>query len=139
MTLYMLASKVHDPARCIQKQICLCRTHGQAGARMQELAVLDVIERALVHMLARCFQSYHALSDSTLSGILTSDAATTESPAPILHHALKLAGMLLAEIREVCNPSSYAKPSSWQVCFLSGECESFCTVMQDKMLCTASS
>ena len=54
--------------------------------------MLDVTEQAAVHMLARCFQRYHAVSDSALSGIMTSDAATSESPAPILRHALKLAG-----------------------------------------------
>ena len=82
---------------------------------MQEVAMLDVIERASVHMLARCFQRYHAGSDSTLSGILTSDAATTESPAPTLRKALKLAGMPLVQSRTVCKPKSYAMPSSWQV------------------------
>ena len=57
--------------------------------------MLNVIERAAVHMLARCFQNYHALSDNALSGIMTDNTAAAESPAPIMHHAVKLAGMQL--------------------------------------------
>lgn len=59
---------------------------------LQEIALLKAIEEAARSMLARCFQKYYAVSDSTPTGILDGDMANPESPAPVLKHAVKLAG-----------------------------------------------
>lgn len=43
-------------------------------------------------MLASCFEKYYAVSDEAATGILDGDVAATDSPAPVLHHAVLLAG-----------------------------------------------
>lgn len=41
-------------------------------------------------LLARCFESYYALSESSPSGILEGGQASTEIPAPALRPAVQL-------------------------------------------------
>lgn len=59
---------------------------------MQEVALLKSIVEAAIGVLARCFEKYYAVSDTAASGILDGNVAATESPAPILHQAVLLAG-----------------------------------------------
>ena len=65
---------------------------------MQESALLKAIVEAAVAMLARCFEKYYAVSDEAATGILPGDVAATESPAPVLHHAVLLAGAVYAAV-----------------------------------------
>lgn len=59
---------------------------------MQEAALLRAVEEAALTLLARCFEKYYAVSDQAATGILDGDIAATESPAPVLRHAVLLAG-----------------------------------------------
>lgn len=59
---------------------------------MQEVALLKSIVEAATGMLARCFEKYYAGSDDAATGVLDGDVAATESPAPVLHQAVLLAG-----------------------------------------------
>ena len=59
---------------------------------LQEVALLKAVQEATKSMLAQCFQKYYAVSDSAPTGILDGDMANPESPAPVLKHAVKLAG-----------------------------------------------
>ena len=60
---------------------------------MQEAALLKAVEESAIAMLVRCFERYYAVSDDAATGILDGDVAATESPAPVLHHAVLLAGV----------------------------------------------
>ena len=59
---------------------------------LKEIALLKAIEEAVIAMLARCFEEYYAVSEDAATGILDGNVAATESPAPVLHHAVLLAG-----------------------------------------------
>ena len=59
---------------------------------LQEIALLKAIEEAVIAMLARCFEEFYAVSEDAATGILDGNVAATESPAPVLHHAVLLAG-----------------------------------------------
>ena len=52
-------------------------------------------------MLVRCFEKYYAVSDDAASGLLDGDVAATDSPAPVLHHAVLLAGASFL-LKEAC-------------------------------------
>lgn len=60
---------------------------------MQEAALLKATEEAATAMLVRTFEKYYAVSDDAATGILDGDVAATESPAPVLHCAVLLAGV----------------------------------------------
>ena len=60
---------------------------------MQEVALLMAIETSSASMLARCFQKYYAVSDDAATELQDGDVAATESPAPVLHQAVMLAGI----------------------------------------------
>lgn len=59
---------------------------------MQETALLRAVQEAALALLASCFEKYYAVSDQAATGILDGDVAATESPAPVLRHAVLLAG-----------------------------------------------
>ncbi|KAL3146191.1 hypothetical protein ABBQ32_002897 [Trebouxia sp. C0010 RCD-2024] len=82
----------------------------QGGLLPEEAALLRAVEEAALTLLARCFEKYYAVSDQAATGILDGDIAATESPAPVLRHAVLLAEVL----------SEWLKPSMhlWMIdCF----------------------
>ena len=54
--------------------------------------MLKSIVEAAIGTLTRCFEKYYAVSNDAANGILDGDVAATESPAPVLHQAVLLAG-----------------------------------------------
>lgn len=58
----------------------------------QEAALLKAVKERARLMLARCFQKYYAVSDAAATGIMDGDIGATDSPPPVLHHAVLLAG-----------------------------------------------
>lgn len=52
-------------------------------------------------MLERYFQKYYAASDSAPTGILDGDVAAPEGVAPVLRHAVALAGIVLVLYMQV--------------------------------------
>ena len=62
---------------------------------MQEVALLRATEETALAMLAGCFEKYYAVSDDAATGILDGDIAATESPVPVLRHAVLLAGWIV--------------------------------------------
>ena len=62
---------------------------------MQEVAILAQIAMDCERLLARCFESYYALSESSASGILEGGQASSEIPAPALRPAVQLCSKIL--------------------------------------------
>lgn len=58
--------------------------------RVQEIAMLAQISMDCERLLARCFESYYALSETAAAGILEGGQATTDIPAPALKPAIHL-------------------------------------------------
>lgn len=52
--------------------------------------MLAQIQMDCERLLARCFESYYALSESASSGILEGGQASTEVPAPAFRPAVRL-------------------------------------------------
>ena len=62
----------------------------QHACVVQEVAVLAKVAMDCELLLSRCFENYHSLSETSISGILEGGQATTVIPAPALQPAVKL-------------------------------------------------
>lgn len=74
-------------------------TQAQGSLLIEEAALLRSTEEAALVMLASCFEKYYAVSDEAATGILDGDVAATDSPAPVLHHAVLLAEVLSEQLK----------------------------------------
>ena len=75
---------------------------------IQEAALLRAVEEAVLALLAGCFEKYYGVSDQAATGILDGDVAATESPAPVLHHAVLLAGGVTTCVNYRCTTSYWS-------------------------------
>ena len=66
---------------------------------MQEVAILAQIAMDCERLLARCFESYYALSESSASGILEGGQGSSEIPAPALKPAVQICSKIFTTLK----------------------------------------
>lgn len=95
----------------------------QHACVVQEVAVLAKVAMDCELLLSRCFENYHSLSETSISGILEGGQATTVIPAPALQPAVKL-----CSTSHPCPLKSRSSTPAALRCFL-GIVDVLCTAM----------